>query len=262
MDYSLKQIPPGCCKECFQASLVEDYTDGSIVCTKCGLVNEPFLFDERPIIDTSRCINYDDGYDELSHCKDEDMMYLEHSFSVPSSVLLSSLQKWRSMNQIHGLKGVNRKAMKAACVYWTILHQKISGQLYSLDDVGNALCLPLGKVHEMWKLLDPISHGSLPRGSKYLPLCCVLPNNVHSRTVIRECEMLEEWLLKHRSFVDKKPSKMIAAIFHVVCCPKYVPALPVKDILEVTGVSVTTFKRHFQSLKTCVQERRQKTSSN
>lgn len=243
----LKPFAMQACKECHKHALIEDYQDGSIVCTNCGLVNCPFLLDDRPLVDTRRNETHEHYYDNAF--EDDMLNYLEHAFAVPHTVLQAAAVKYKEEVIKHRIKGQNRLAMKAACIFWCIEDQKKSGQLYSLDDVGMACSVPLAKVHEMWKLLKPHAiQTQVPSRSKYHRLTVLLPNDVSVAKVLRECEALEATLTKHKDFVDKKPYKMMAAVFYTVCRPKYVACLSAKDVVNACGISMTTFKRHSQQI--------------
>lgn len=237
------------CKGCQKATLREDYQDGSVVCTSCGLVNENILLDDRPLIDTRRNLAYDSGYEEMDACKDPLLMYLHHSFSVPASVLMSAFQTYQNMVRHQIIKGERRKALMAACVYWWMLREQKGGRLYTLEDVAHVLDVSLSKVHEMWKMLEPVDHDRMIRASRYHRLTPLLPSHVPIYKVVQACETLEVRVSRHKAFVDKKPGKMLAAIFHTVCCPRFVPTLDTKALLEYAGISLTTFKRHVRLLR-------------
>lgn len=239
------------CKYCgVEGRMREDYSDGSVVCTACGVVAEAFLLDDRPMVCPSRDVHY---HFEEPGPKDAEMANLEYACFVPRHILVAGEQRCAAIQEDIGIKGINRQALLAACTYACIKESGKGGLLHTMEDMARVTGLPLAKLHEMWKthleptLQPPPASVRTPK-SIYNKLTVLLANSRQACAVVRECEALEKHLGQNRAFLNKKPSKMFAAIFWHVCLARG-ESISEADVLELAGVSSATFKRHLKLIK-------------
>lgn len=230
----------------------EDYSDGSLVCTACGVVADTLLLDDRPMICASRDVHY--CFEEPGP-KDAEMANLEYVCFVPRHILVAGEQRCAAIQDQAVTKGINRRALLAACIFACIKESGKGGLLHTMEDMARVTGLPLTKLHEMWKThLEPTQQPPpafvsvrTPK-SIYNKLTVLLVNSRQACAVVRECEALEKQLGQHRAFLNKKPSKMFAAIFWHVCLARG-ESVCEADVLELACVSSATFKRHLKLIK-------------
>lgn len=134
------------CTDCkTNAYLVDDYKDGSVVCTKCGLVASDFLPDERPLVDTRRVDQTLSKEEMLAYTCDEDMMNIAvYGFNMPIAAALEATELFKAYKggnddgAIRIVKGHNMMALKAAALYIVCRKNNTMGLARSPEDICSA----------------------------------------------------------------------------------------------------------------------------
>jgi transcription initiation factor TFIIIB Brf1 subunit/transcription initiation factor TFIIB len=229
------------CTDCGSFDLVEDYSDGSLVCRKCGLVVCPWLLDQRPLFDHCRNVHSTpyvssenqnnivlDGLDKL--WPGIDMRWVAESVS--------------KMIENDEQRGRNKAARTAVAVYKVLQNNR--NFCVSLETICTAFEADVKLVRAMFtnNVVD------IPINQRIVRLANdMLIDGPQRMQVIRTASDIEERLKNDISYMSKKPSKMDAVIFYLVCTEKLGLKIKKNNIVKLSDISSVTFNKHLDFLQ-------------
>lgn len=229
------------CKECNSVNLREDYNDGSLVCTNCGLIASHFLFDDRPFMDENRHIHYE----ERTTLTDEILKALEDR--IPINTLQIAEESYMELSS----HKYDKMVLRCACVYHAWKKTKAGGEICHLDDICRMFLVSKSKVIDVYS--RHFTEDEMPDSrSKYHGFSFLIAYDRVRSKVLSTCVELERILSIHPHTANKKPTKMCAAIFYHCCKSNGIVDVSINDICKYAEVSMTTFKKHFKMIE-CVQ---------
>lgn len=232
----------GTCVECKSKNIVEDYTDGSLVCTACGLVASHFLLDDRPIMDECRLVHYDSQI----LLSDAILAMYEDHIPKPTLVLAEDACIKLASHKYDPM------CLRAACIYHAWKTTKAGGIICNVDDICNLFHACKSKVIDIYGKHFVQDHIPNVR-SKYNGLASLVIDSRVRCKILTACCQLETTLSVHPETANKKPSKMCAAIFYWCCKHNCVQGVSVQDVCKEANVSKITFKKHLKMID-CVQK--------
>jgi transcription initiation factor TFIIIB Brf1 subunit/transcription initiation factor TFIIB len=229
------------CTDCGSFDLVEDYSDGSLVCRKCGLVVCPWLLDQRPLFDHCRNVHSTpyvssenqnnivlDGLDKL--WPGIDMRWVAESVS--------------KMIENDEQRGRNKAARTAVAVYKVLQNNR--NFCVSLETICTAFEADVKLVRAMFtnNVVDVPINQRIVRLANDL-----LIDGPQRMQVIRTASDIEERLKNDISYMSKKPSKMDAVIFYLVYTEKLGLKIKKNNIVKLSDISSVTFNKHLDFLQ-------------
>lgn len=158
-DHLLNETGDMVCNNCKTRSISEDVVNGTIVCTKCGIIKEDYMIDNR-----SECtfINGDDGKKDPSRCGIPINPLLEKS---SMSTMIQHSNKHHFMRRLHNQMSMDYVERSRYHVFESIY--KMGGEIGKLSPViiDQAKCY-----------YKQISERKLSRGviRKGLIACCIM----------------------------------------------------------------------------------------
>lgn len=242
------------CKECGSDRLVEDYSDGSLVCSNCGLVAEPFLLDDRPLI--SKNVNFEREVDN----KAIDTLIAETCFklTLPDAFAHQSSQHYKdilsSFKKTHSkVHQVHKSAMRVISITEICKQNNV---YRSMESVASLMGVEMRSVRELQK--GPIQYNhqkhhknvNLPRWK--LLVNQILDNPSKKMQVLAMMEKIDKTLSKNPSYIHKKPSKMDGVLLYFACDKLQLKDISQQEIMKVSKVSESTFKNHLKLINKCI----------
>lgn len=229
------------CTDCKSTHLREDYSDGSLVCTNCGLIASHFLIDDRPVMDECRLVHYEtqNSLSDKILCMYQDYIPITTLQAAETACMELTSHKYDVM------------VVRAACVYHAWKKTKAGGQICHLDDLCRLFHVSKSKVIDVYR--RHFVQDEMPNATcKYNGFAFLVSNDRIRCKVMLACSKLESFLATHPNTANKKPTKMCAAIFFWCCVQNAIHDVPVSKLCEYAQVSTTTFKKHLKIIE-CVQ---------
>lgn len=228
------------CTDCGSVNLVEDYSDGSLVCRGCGLVVSNFLCDERPLFDHNRNVHsmyYDhtSGEDICREIADAvDRLWPGNDMNWLTIIASKKMEKSSSKS---------RCARAAHAIFETLKKERICMPLETVcwacgTDVKSVSGLFVENVVD-----NPINQ-RIVRLANYF-----LIDSADRMKAIRVATEVEEALKDDAMFMSKKPSKMDAVILYLVCTQSLGMKMKKSEMVKASDVSNVTFNKHLAFLQ-------------
>jgi len=222
------------CRDCGGSNIIEDYKDGSMVCTACGLVVSNFLIDDRPTFGSYNDIIYDNDINSVLSALDIDSIEIEQ---MASDILASSSRR--------------SKVQKAFAVYEACCHHKLLRITKELVCAAFQIELKtlLQFLTKNTQRSRIVSHNINERLAKLA--ANIIDNPKLRMKAINAAARIEVSLQNNHEYMTKKPSKMDSVILFYVCTDVLNMKLNKKDYINSISISPTTFNRHVKLLRSC-----------
>jgi transcription initiation factor TFIIIB Brf1 subunit/transcription initiation factor TFIIB len=258
------------CSECRTADyLMEDYSDGSVVCRACGLIASNVLLDDRPLIDTRRHeqgLSWEETMD--SGCDKEILHIGIHILRVPLASVLEATEifkRFKGSNDddaIKIVKGHNKMALKAAALYIACKSLNTMGLVQGPEDICRAFQTSSTHFSNAVKMLTAsrfprtVEISRIPYWyNALLDTICETCGRERWK-IYKECMETEGQLMKMRQFVNKKPSKLAPAIMYVVCDHIFHKKLDMQMLVKTSNVSLCTLKKNIEMILEASQQKK------
>lgn len=236
------------CNDCNGSNIKECYKEGCLVCIDCGLVAEPFLFDTRPIVDSRRCINYDENIYRNTANNDNEIHIAIDKLIIENHNALETYANSIMNNYItkYNFNG-HRQPLRAYALYEACKSSGLSR--ITLLDICHVFQIEETKVLQIYKTIEvtKVSHSvSLNISQRLTRLSMkVITNDAKLRlTALQHCERIESILMENSIFKTKRPSRMDCAILYYVLTNIMHLKIKTRTFVSHCDTTYGTLKKH------------------
>jgi len=237
------------CKDCGSNSFVDDYSDGSVVCTQCGLVAVPFLLDHRPLFDACRNVNSTlyvarDSYDSTHQAIEQALCRL----NIDSDSLVSQAHDFAmEFKESQQYKG----SVNALLAYATYEICKRNRFIISKNDICASFLVDT-KTFDTFLSKKAVESDvvNVTINERIARLACAcIDDRLQRMNAIQLASEIDAKLKKNKDYLSKKPSKMDSAILYHVCTSVFGMKLIKSTFAKNAGVSTVTFSKHLKFIQ-------------
>jgi transcription initiation factor TFIIIB Brf1 subunit/transcription initiation factor TFIIB len=240
------------CNDCGSFSFVEDYSDGSVVCTGCGLIACPFLLDDRPLFDATRNVNstaYVPMESDPIHLQVQDAFY---RLNIESEVLVyQTVEFAKDFKEANEYRG-HLDTLLAYATYDTCKKNKF---IVSRKDICSSFGIDSTSFDNFLsnyiKTTSDVVNVQINERIACIASTLILDRHKRMQ-VIKTASKIEARLKSNKDYLTKKPSKMDSVILFYVCTKEFGMKLKKKDYIKDAGVSGVTFSKHLKFIESCM----------
>lgn len=242
------------CADCNSTALLDDFREGCIVCTNCGLVASPWLLDDRPVVDVTRNLHWSTACSQVHALRDA--CFRSMGEMIPNKTLHAADEMYANAILKKNVRRHNTNALRAACIYQSLKRTGQGGVLHNISDVCNMFDVDHSKIMDMTGLLEEERAETTQKHemTKYHAFSHLIDDRTLRWKMINTCVDVERQVTKQKELANKKPSKMCAALFMCVCMHKYMVRMDMKELSLTSGVSLVTLRKHIRLLKPWVMK--------
>lgn len=242
------------CSECQSNKIIEDYKEGHLVCTDCGLVFDNHLIDSRPIYDTHRNIHFHPFIDnnQLDEHIERALDYLGIDNMLLHKEALNIMDKYKNDRSYTG----HLQPLRA---YSLLQSSKLHNYIWiTQQHICEAFQINIDKLKVFFKDSANIDENNItPQSSirkrlmNIIP-CLMLPDNIKMKA-LNICEELEILISKNKLFKTKKPSKLDPVILYYTLTNRLKYKLKMTTFIKHLNLSIATLRKNLVFIETVLE---------
>ena len=236
------------CSDCRSSDIKEDINDGSYVCTRCGLVTDSYMLDDRPLMRAGG-----DTLDMSSFSFEKEFLFYNicEKLCLPQYVAEKAVNLYNDHTNKLSIRATNRVALKAVSFY--LACSEFSFMTYNQATIAFVFDVSMQSFSAILKTLTQQEKPnrqtctippSYVRLRSIVSVICGNNSKEMNRVIVKKAHEYEEKMKRMAAFVNKKPSKMdVVIVYHVSLKMKSSPK-SAEFICKTFDVSLPTFKKN------------------
>jgi transcription initiation factor TFIIIB Brf1 subunit/transcription initiation factor TFIIB len=217
-----------------QNAFKEDYNDGSIVCTHCGLVVSNILLDDRPMFRDSL-----ESFATNMPLLDSFFFNICDKYHIPEYIAMRSID-------IYNTKYKSQKNMMAARAVAFYLACQEHQLCHTVDTICNYFLVPYHQFSTILKKQDTFVVKKIGSRRFHSIVEYIVTSKEVRKPVLAKIFEFEKILVKNPVFMNKKPSKIDPIIVYFVAQEFFNldKKSLVQDLCKIHQISIPTFKKN------------------
>lgn len=223
------------CKDCGSGNIKEDFSDGSSVCTNCGLVVERFLLDTRPI---QRDIHSEIMYSDTDILTNKTIKPFLERFEIPKHIGMDAESTYNKFcNSISNRK---KHLLCGACIHTSL--NKFKFTRVSKTDICSFFNVKWCELIKINHMIEGTSNCSRI-GCDYQKLCNLISNVYERNKVVQKYIAIKDKIVKHRNFINMRHDKVLLSYLTYILIQTD-STIKESDCFPIIGIVPSTYHKY------------------